>query len=187
MRRRQEREPIQVVLVVNLGALREARRRVTRHDQADKDGVHVDLIAIRCCSAAKTPAVRERRINRGVERNDVPREAVSNRDRPAQVDGRDDVETRTLERGHLVSRNAERLVDAERVGVSHQNGIEDVSAEVGDVAERWLMQILRLALCPHQAGVEERQRIAADLHVRSQSADAGDDIAAVDHLEASTR
>ena len=62
--------------------------------------------------------------------------------------------------------NAQRLVDAERLGVAHQHREQDVGAEVGHVVQRRAAQVERLTLRSDQAGVEERQGIAADLHVR---------------------
>ena len=92
VRRRQEREPVEIVLVVDLDALGQAGRRVARDDQADQHAVHVHLIAVRRGAAAQAAAVREARIDGRVERDDVAGEAVGDRDRPAQVDGVDDVQ-----------------------------------------------------------------------------------------------
>ena len=80
-----------IVLVVDFDALGQARSRVARDDQADQHAVHVHLIAVRRGAAAQAAAVREARIDRRVERDDVAGEAVGDRDRPAQVDGVDDV------------------------------------------------------------------------------------------------
>ena len=70
--RRQEREPVEIVLVVDFDAFGEAGSRVARHDQADQHAVHVHLIAVRRSPPAQAPAVGEARIDRRVERDDVP-------------------------------------------------------------------------------------------------------------------
>ncbi len=45
--RSQEREPVEIVLVVDFDAFGEAGSRVTRNDQADQHAVHIHLIAVR--------------------------------------------------------------------------------------------------------------------------------------------
>ena len=89
--RSQEREPVEIVLVVDFDAFGEAGSRVARDDQADQHAVHIHLIAVRRSPTADAPAVGEARIDGRVERDDVAREAVGDRDRPIQVDGIDDV------------------------------------------------------------------------------------------------
>mgnify|MGYP003694196599 CR=1 FL=1 len=69
MRGRQERESIEVVLVVDFDALGQAGRRVARDDQADQHAVHVHLIAVGRGAAAKAAAVGEARVDRRVERD----------------------------------------------------------------------------------------------------------------------
>src|SRR5262249_24946756 len=110
----QEREPGEKVLVVGLDTPGEAGGRVTRDDQADRDAVDVDLMSVWRCPAAQAPAVREGRIDRGVEGNDVTRRAVGDGDRPVQIDRLDDVHptaTGSLEGGHGRVRHSQRLVD----------------------------------------------------------------------------
>ena len=131
--RSQEREAVEIVLVVDLDAFGQAGSRIARDDQADQHAVHVHLIAVRRSSAAKAPAVGEARIDGRVEGDDVAGEAVGDRDRPAQVDRVDDVQARSLERGHCAGGNAQGLVDAQRLGVAHQHRKQDVGAEVGHV------------------------------------------------------
>ena len=99
MGRCQEREAVEEVLVVDFDAFGEAGRRVAGDDQADQHAVHVDLMAVRRRAAAQAAAVGEARIDGRIERDDVASEAVGDRDRPAQVDGLDDVDARALERG----------------------------------------------------------------------------------------
>ena len=118
-------------------------------------------------AAAQAAAVREARIDGGVEGDDVAGGAVGDRDRPAEVDRFDDVRARPFEHGHGGGRNTQRLVDAERFGVAHQHGVQDVGAEIGHVLHRTAAQVERLALGSDQARVEERQGIAADLHESS--------------------
>src|SRR5712692_3876319 len=113
VRRSQEREPVEIVLVVDFDAFGEAGRRVTRHNQADQHAVHIHLIAVRRRPTAKAPAVGEHRIDGRVEGDDVSREAVGDRDGPIQVDDLDDVHARALELGHGGGRNAQCLVDTE--------------------------------------------------------------------------
>ena len=63
-----------------------------------------------------------------------------------------------------------------------RTGIKNVGAETRDVLHRIGMQIKRLALRSDESGIEERQGIAADLHVIAGAAKAGHDIAVVDGL-----
>jgi hypothetical protein len=89
--RSQEREPVEIVLVVDFGAFGEAGCRITSNDQADQHTVHIHLIAVRRRPTANAPAVGEARIDGRVEREDVSRGAVGDRDGPVEVDGFDDV------------------------------------------------------------------------------------------------
>src|SRR5215471_3825099 len=184
----QEREPREEVLVVGLDALGEAGVGVTRDDQADQDAVYVDLVAVWRRPAAETPAVREGRIDRGVQGDDVSRRAVGDRHRPVQVDRLDDVHAATasaLERGHGRVRNSQRLVDAERLGVAGEDREQDVGAEVRHVRHRRRVEIERLACGADEAGVEERKGVAADLHVPAGPLVARDDVVGVDRLRLS--
>ena len=78
--------------------------------------------------------------------------------------------------------NAQRRVDAERLGVAHQHREQDVGAEVGHVVQRAAVQVQRLTLRADEAGVEERQGVAADLHPVAGPLEAGDDVARIDGL-----
>src|SRR5436190_12988195 len=69
--RSQEREPVEIVLVVDFDASGEAGSRVTRDDQADQHTVHIHLIAVRRSPTAKATAVGEARIDSRVEGDDV--------------------------------------------------------------------------------------------------------------------
>src|SRR5436190_13794338 len=144
--RRQEREPVEIVLVIDFDAFGKARRRVTRNDQADEHTVYIHLIAIRRSPASNTTAVGKHRIDGRVQGDDVTGEPVGDRDGPTQVNGLKDVEAGALERGHLAGREAEGGVDTERVGVAHQHREQDVRAEVGHVVEGTAVQITRLPL-----------------------------------------
>src|SRR5437870_4586312 len=100
MGRCQVGEPVEIVLIVYLHALAETGARVTRGDQADQHTIDVHLIAIGRSSTAHPPAVGEAGVDGSIEREDVTREAILNRDRPAQVYGVDDVHSGPLEFGH---------------------------------------------------------------------------------------
>src|SRR5688572_10672324 len=73
VRGREEREAVEEVLVVDLHALREARRGIARRYEADEDRVHVDLMAVRLGAAAETASVGERRVDRRFQGDDVTR------------------------------------------------------------------------------------------------------------------
>src|SRR3954470_22649377 len=98
--RSEEREPIEIVLVVHFDAFGETGGRIAGDDQANQQAVHVHLIAIWRRPATKTAAVRKTRIDSRVERNDVARGAVDNWNGPTQIDRIDDVQPWTFERGH---------------------------------------------------------------------------------------
>src|SRR5882724_4735841 len=93
----QEREPVEVVLVVDFDAFREAGRGVTRDNQADQYTVDIHLVAVWRSTTANTTAVSEHRIHCRVEGNDVARGDVSYRDGPIQVDRFNDVHAGPLE------------------------------------------------------------------------------------------
>src|SRR5688572_13950352 len=109
--RRQKRKPVEIRLVVDFDPRGQAGGRVASHDQADQDTVDVHLIAVRLRPTAKAPAVGEARVDGGVERDDVTRKAVGDRDRPAQVDRLDDVDARPLQRGDCGGRDTQGSVD----------------------------------------------------------------------------
>src|SRR6266545_250860 len=98
MRRRQERESVEEVLVVDFDTLGQAGRRISRHDQAYQHGVYVHLMTVGRGPAAKAAAVREARIDRGVDGDDVAGKAIGDRNRPTEVDGVDDVGAWPLQR-----------------------------------------------------------------------------------------
>src|SRR5712691_10882358 len=62
----QEREPIEIVLVVDLNAFGEAGSRVTRNDQADQHTVHIHLMAVRRGPTAQASTVGKARVDGGV-------------------------------------------------------------------------------------------------------------------------
>src|SRR5256885_16658044 len=64
---REEREPVEKVLVVDFDALGESGVRVSRDDQADQHAVAVHLMTIRGRAAAQAPAVGAARIDGGVK------------------------------------------------------------------------------------------------------------------------
>src|SRR6266852_6568498 len=76
--RSEEREPVEKVLVIDFDAFKEAGSRITRGDQAEKHAVHIHLVAVRRSAAAEPTAVREGRIDRRVDGEDVARKAVGN-------------------------------------------------------------------------------------------------------------
>src|SRR4051794_16845705 len=98
VRRSEEREAAEEVLVVRLHPFGETRARIARGDEADQDRVDVDLMAIRGRAAAEAASVRKLRIDGGVDGDDVAGRAVSDRNRTSEVDGVDDVEARSLQR-----------------------------------------------------------------------------------------
>src|SRR5689334_4357236 len=67
MSRREERESIEVVLVVHLGAFGQTGGRIARDDQADQHRIHVHLIAVRSSATAEAPTVGEARVDRSVQ------------------------------------------------------------------------------------------------------------------------
>src|SRR6185503_21299689 len=77
---------------------------------------------------------------------------------------------------HGRARNTQRGVDAKRLGISHQHREKDVGAEVAHVVQWSGVQVLRLTLRADQAGVEEWERVATDLHPGAGSGVAGDDV-----------
>src|SRR5262249_12588040 len=183
--RSQEREPREKVLVVGLDAPGEAGGRVARDDQADQDAVHIDLMAVRRRPPAQAPAVREGRIDRGVQGDDVARRAVGDRDRPVQVDRLDDVHAAaagSLQGGHGRVRHSQGLVDAESLGVAGEGREQDVGAEVGHVVDGGGVKVKRLTRGPDEAGVEERKGVAANLHEPAGPLHTRDDVAGVDSL-----
>src|SRR6478609_1121031 len=97
MRGRQEREPREIVLVIDFDALGKARIRIARHDQADQDAIHIYLIPIRRRPATQSAAIRKARIRGSVKSNDIASGPVCDRDRPAEIDGIDNVGARPLE------------------------------------------------------------------------------------------
>src|SRR5262252_6849018 len=113
VRWRQEREPIEVVLVVDFDAPGQARSWVAGHNQADQHAVDVDLIAIGRRATAHAPTVWKHRINGGVERDDVTGRAIGDWNRPTEVDGVDDVDAGALQGCYRGGWNAKRRVDAE--------------------------------------------------------------------------
>src|SRR6185295_14786687 len=82
----QEWEAVEIVLVVDFHTLGETGAGITRGDQADQHTIDVDLITVRRTSATDTAAVGKAGIDGCVNREDVARGAVCNRDRPVQVD-----------------------------------------------------------------------------------------------------
>ena len=111
-----------------------------------------------------------------------PREAVGDRNRPPQVDRVDDVGARPLSVRHGGVGHAERFVDAERLGIAHQHRKQHVGAEVAHVVTRVRAQVQRLTLRADEAGVEQRQRVAANLDPVAGSLEAGDDVGRVHGL-----
>src|SRR5258708_992408 len=73
MRRRNEREPRQKVLVIRFDALGQAGRWIAGNDEADQDCIHVHLMTIRCSATTEAPAIGELGIDCGIERNDIAR------------------------------------------------------------------------------------------------------------------
>src|SRR6266851_5983637 len=63
----QEREPVQIVFVIDFDAFGEAGSRVTRNDQADQHAVHIHLIAVWRSPTSKAPAVGKHRIDGRVQ------------------------------------------------------------------------------------------------------------------------
>src|SRR5437868_10758565 len=72
----QEREPVQVILVVNFGAFSQTCSWITRDDQTDQHTVHIYLVAIRCSPTAEASAIGEAGIDCRIERNYIARETV---------------------------------------------------------------------------------------------------------------
>src|SRR5437667_1257368 len=96
MGRREEREPIEIVLVVHFHAFGKTCGRVTRGDQADQHAIHVHLIAIGRSPTANPPAVGEAGIDGRIEREDVAREAILDRGWSSQVNRSDDIQPLAL-------------------------------------------------------------------------------------------
>src|SRR3982751_121573 len=71
MRRRQERESREIVLVIDFDALGKARIRIARDDQSDQDAIHVHLIPIRRRPATQSAAIGKARIGGSVKSNDI--------------------------------------------------------------------------------------------------------------------
>src|SRR6185369_10401845 len=93
-----EREAREEVFVVRLDALGQAGARIARRDEADQHTVDVDLMLVRRAAAAEAACARKGRIDGGVDREDVASSARIDRNRTSEVDGVDDVETRTMQR-----------------------------------------------------------------------------------------
>src|ERR1700693_5584990 len=138
--RSQEREPVEIVLVVDFDAFGEAGIRVTGDNQADQHAVYIHLIHVRRCTTAHAAAIGELRIDGRVKRDDVASEAVGDRDGSIQVDCLNDVEAGASQGGNSGGGNAQGLVDAERIGVAYQHWIQDVVAKVGHVVHWARMQ-----------------------------------------------
>ena len=174
----QEREPVEIVLVVDFDAFDEAGSRVTGHDQADQHAIHVHLIAVRRSPAAKRrPLGKLELIAASSVMTSPVKPSATGIGRPRLM------ALMMSKRGPLsvvtvVRRHAQGLVDAERLGVAHQHREQDVGAEVGHVVEHAAAQVERMTLRSDEAGVEQRQRIAANLHIRARTREAGDDVAA---------
>src|SRR4051812_29832877 len=73
MRRREEGESTEIILVVHFDSGGESRIRIARDNQADEHAVHVDLITVGRGPTAHAPAVREPGIDRRIERENVTR------------------------------------------------------------------------------------------------------------------
>src|SRR5206468_148468 len=97
MGRSQEREPVQVILVVHFNAFGQTGSWITCDDKADQHTVHIYLVAIRCSPAAEAPAVGKAGIDCRIERNYIARETVGDGNGPVQGDRLDDVYARTVE------------------------------------------------------------------------------------------
>src|SRR3954453_14028564 len=182
MWRCEEREARQEIFVVRLDAFSQTGARIARNDEADEHCIDIDLMFVRRRSTAKTAAIGKLRIYSRVKRNHVASRAIRNGNGTAEVDGIDDVEARPFERRHGGRWNAKRFVNSERFGIADQNGIENVRSEARHVLHRIGMQIQRLPLRSHKPGIEEREGVAADLHVIARAAKTGDNIAIVDRL-----
>ena len=177
-----ERKPIEIIFIIDFHAFGKTGGRVTRGDQADQYAIHIDLIAIWRSSTADSPAIGKAGVDGGIQRDDVARKAVGNGDRPAQIYGVDDVEARPFEFGNRAVRNPQCLIDPQSFHVADQYREQNIRAEVGHVFKRSRVKIQGLTLCPNQAGIKKRQRIATNLHPVAGPFKASDDIAGVDRL-----
>src|SRR3954451_8452651 len=182
MGRSQEREPVQVILVVDFDAFVQTGSWITCDDQTDQHTVHIYLVAIRCSSTAEAPAVGKAGVDCRIQRNYIARETVGDGNWPVQVDRLDDVYARTFEGRYRGVGNAQSFVDSQRIGVAHQHREQDVGAEVSNVQKRTAVEIEGLTLYPHQACVEQGQRVAANLHELAAPSEARDDVAGVHGL-----
>src|SRR5207248_10071922 len=119
---------------------------------------------------AEPPSIGELRIDCSIERNDIACRTVSDRNRTSEVDGIDDVETRSFQRCDRGRGNAERFINAECIEIAHKNGKENVGTEARYIFHRIGMQIERLALRADKTGIEQRKGVASDLYIITRSA-----------------
>src|SRR6266566_1859712 len=173
---RKEWEPVEIILIVHFHSLGETGAGVSRRDQADQHTIHIHLIAVRCSSTTESSAVGEFGIGCRIEGENITREAVLNGNRAAQVDDVDDVYAWPFELGHSAVRQAQRLVDAERLDIADQHGEKDVGAEVRHIFHGAGVKVECLALGTNETSVKKRQGIAANLHPLAPSFDTGDDV-----------
>src|SRR5207249_10407163 len=179
---RKEWEPVEIVLTFHFHPLGAPGTGVARRDQADQHTIHIHLIAVRCSSTTESSAVGEFGIGCRIERENITREAVLNGNRAAQVDDVDDVHAWPFELGHSAVRQAQRLVDAERLDIADQHGEKDVGGEVRHIFHGAGVKVECLALGSNQTSVKEQQGIAANLHQFAHSFDTGDDVVWINGL-----
>src|SRR6185295_10284378 len=77
---------------------------------------------------------------------------------------------------------AERFVDTERLDVANQDREQNIGTEVGYILHRVGVKVQRLALSSDEAGVEQRQSIAANLYPGARGLEACDDVTGIHHL-----
>src|SRR5271166_1854808 len=107
----EKREAIEVILIVRLDAFGEPGIRVARDNQTDQHAVYIHLIPIRRGASTQAAAVRELRVDCRVESNYIAGETVGDRNRPAQVDRLDNIQTWSPKCRHSRVRHAQRLVN----------------------------------------------------------------------------
>jgi hypothetical protein len=161
--KRQPRERRQIVRVVRVDVVRDGDRPL-RQDEREQSVGHVDLILVGRGAAAHHASVRELRVEPHVDAEHV----AGRRERDGvpgsgQVDRVEDVRPVRLQRRDDRLGDAERGVDADRVGVAHDDGVQEVGAEVRDVIGGLAAVVAVLVLETYHRLVDERQAQARDL------------------------